>query len=220
MKNKNIVLLVFATVFFVLAVIFFIISNSIILPQNKANNTTNNAINNKYKNTISNKATNNVDNKISHNNSIDYNNAAETGILNSIRDYQNFSVKDENGNVVSLDDYSGKPVYILFFNTTQTESIEMLETLNSVYNSYKDKVVFFTVANIEEKENVQKILQEKSINIPVYYEECLAASKTYNISAYPTSVIKDKNNSIVNQKAGKLEEDTILANLDILAEEY
>ena len=154
MKNKNIVLLVFATVFFVLAVIFFIISNSIILPQNKANNTTNNAINNKYKNTISNKATNNVDNKISHNNSIDYNNAAETGILNSIRDYQNFSVKDENGNVVSLDDYSGKPVYILFFNTTQTESIEMLETLNSVYNSYKDKVVFFTVANIEEKENV------------------------------------------------------------------
>lgn len=220
MKNKNIVLLVFATVFFVLAVIFFIISNSIILPQNKANNTTNNAINNKYKNTISNKATNNVDNKISHNNSIDYNNAAETGILNSIRDYQNFSVKDKNGNVVSLDDYSGKPVYILFFNTTQTESIEMLETLNSVYNTYKDKVVFFTVANIEEKENVQKILQEKSINIPVYYEEGLAASKTYNISAYPTSVIKDKNNSIVNQKAGKLEEDTILANLDILAEEY
>lgn len=220
MKNKNIVLLVFATVFFVLAVIFFIISNSIILPQNKANNTTNNAINNKYKNTISNKATNNVDNKISHNNSIDYNNAAETGILNSIRDYQNFSVKDENGNVVSLDDYSGKPVYILFFNTTQTESIKMLETLNSVYNSYKDKVVFFTVANIEEKENVQKILQEKSINIPVYYEEGLAASKTYNISAYPTSVIKDKNNSIVNQKTGKLEEDTILANLDILAEEY
>lgn len=220
MKNKNIVLLVFATVFFVLAVVFFIISNSIILPQNKANNTTNNAINNKYKNTISNKATNNVDNKISHNNSIDYNNAAETGILNSIRDYQNFSVKDENGNVVSLDDYSGKPVYILFFNTTQTESIKMLETLNSVYNSYKDKVVFFTVANIEEKENVQKILQEKSINIPVYYEEGLAASKTYNISAYPTSVIKDKNNSIVNQKTGKLEEDTILANLDILAEEY
>lgn len=220
MKNKNIVLLVFATVFFVLAVVFFIISNSIILPQNKANNTTNNAINNKYKNTISNKTTNNVDNKISHNNSIDYNNAAETGILNSIRDYQNFSVKDENGNVVSLDDYSGKPVYILFFNTTQTESIKMLETLNSVYNSYKDKVVFFTVANIEEKENVQKILQEKSINIPVYYEEGLAASKTYNISAYPTSVIKDKNNSIVNQKTGKLEEDTILANLDILAEEY
>ena len=41
---------------------------------------------------------------------IDYNKAAETGILNSIRDYQNFSVKDENGNVVSLDDYSGKPV--------------------------------------------------------------------------------------------------------------
>ena len=220
MKNKNIVLLVFATVFFVLAVVFFIISNSIILPQNKANNTTNNAINNKYKNTISNKTTNNVDNKISHNNSIDYNNAAETGILNSIRDYQNFSVKDENENVVSLNDYSGKPVYILFFNTTQTESIEMLETLNSVYNTYKDKVVFFTVANIEEKENVQKILQEKSINIPVYYEEGLAASKTYNISAYPTSVIKDKNNSIVNQKAGKLEEDTILANLDILAEKY
>ncbi len=216
MKNKSLGLLIFAILFLIVAMVFFVVSNSITLPNKK----TNNSVNNNYQNTVSNKTINNVNNTISHNNSIDYNNAAETGILNSIRDYQNFSVKDENGNVVSLDDYSGKPVYILFFNTTQTESIEMLEILNNVYNNYKDKVVFFTVVNIEEKENVQKILQEKSINIPVYYEEGLAASKTYNISAYPTSVIKDKNNSIVNQKAGKLEEDTILANLDILAEEY
>lgn len=220
MSKKNIILLVFATVFLILAIIFFVISGNIEFSNksNINNSTIKNTLSDTTSNTLANTNILNVNTNAL--NEADYQNAAETGVLNPVAEYKNFLVYDESGAEVSLDSFSGKPVFILFWQTSQEDSIEMLKTLNTVYEKYKDDVIFLSVVDIASKAEVQTIVQENVIQIPMYYDQDLAASLAYNITNYPTSIIKDKNNNVVNTKVGKMEEDTILANLDILAENF
>ena len=96
----------------------------------------------------------------------------------------------------------------------------MLKVLNDVYAKYSEKVTFLSVTDLANKTDAQKIVQDNNIQVPIYYEENSAGSTAYNVTNYPTAIIKDKNNNIVNQKVGQMEEDTILANLDILSENY
>lgn len=215
MNKKNIILLTFAVVFLILAIIFFVISGNIEFSKNTENlSNTKNTLDKTDTNTnIQNVETNSL-------NEVDYQNAAETGILNPVAEYKNFLVSDANGTEVSLDSYAGKPVFILFWQANQPDSVEMLKTLNSVYENYKEDVIFLSVTDITTKTEVEQILQENSIQMPMYYEELFSASSAYEVTNYPTSIIKDKNNNIVNTKVGKMEEDTILANLDILSENF
>ena len=173
------------------------------------------------KGNLENNTTNSANNVVSNTlNETDYQKAAETGILNPVAEYKDFSVYDENGNVVSLDSFSGKPVFILFWQVSELDSVEMLKVLNDVYTKYSEKVIFLSVTDLASKVDAQKIVQDNNIQVPIYYEENSAGSTAYNVTNYPTAIIKDKNNNIVNQKVGQMEEDTILANLDILSENY
>lgn len=217
MKKKDIGLLVFAIIFLIVAIIFFFVSSNIQI--NKKNVTP--KVSNEAKGTLENNTTNSVNNVTSNTlNETDYQKAAETGILNPVAEYKDFSVYDENGNVVSLDSFSGKPVFILFWQVSELDSVEMLKVLNDVYTKYSKKVIFLSVTNLASKADAQKIVQDNDIQVPIYYEENSAGSTAYNVTNYPTAIIKDKNNNIVNQKVGQMEEDTILANLDILSENY
>lgn len=217
MKKKDIGLLVFAIIFLIVAIIFFFVSSNIQI--NKKSVTP--KVSNEVKGTLENNTTNSVNNVTSNTlNEADYQKAAETGILNPVAEYKDFSVYDENGNVVSLDSFSGKPVFILFWQVSELDSVEMLKVLNDVYTKYSEKVIFLSVTDLASKADAQKIVQDNNIQVPIYYEENSAGSTAYNVTNYPTAIIKDKNNNIVNQKVGQMEEDTILANLDILSENY
>lgn len=217
MKKKDIGLLVFAIIFLIVAIIFFFVSSNIQI--NKKSVTP--KVSNEAKGTLENNTTNSVNNVTSNTlNETDYQKAAETGILNPVAEYKDFSVYDENGNVVSLDSFSGKPVFILFWQVSELDSVEMLKVLNDVYTKYSEKVIFLSVTDLTNKTDAQKIVQDNNIQVPIYYEENSAGSTAYNVTNYPTAIIKDKNNNIVNQKVGQMEEDTILANLDILSENY
>lgn len=217
MKKKDIGLLVFAIIFLIVAIIFFFVSSNIQI--NKKSVTP--KVSNEVKGTLENNTTNSANNVVSNTlNETDYQKAAETGILNPVAEYKDFSVYDENGNVVSLDSFSGKPVFILFWQVSELDSVEMLKVLNDVYTKYSEKVIFLSVTDLASKVDAQKIVQDNNIQVPIYYEENSAGSTAYNVTNYPTAIIKDKNNNIVNQKVGQMEEDTILANLDILSENY
>lgn len=217
MKKKDIGLLVFAIIFLIVAIIFFFVSSNIQINKKSSTPKTNNEVKGNLENSITNSVNNVTSNTL---NETDYQKAAETGILNPVAEYKDFSVYDENGNIVSLDSFSGKPVFILFWQVSELDSVEMLKVLNDVYTKYSEKVIFLSVTDLANKTDAQKIVQDNNIQVPIYYEENSAGSTAYNVTNYPTAIIKDKNNNIVNQKVGQMEEDTILANLDILSENY
>jgi hypothetical protein len=178
-----------------------------------------NSNSNSISNSILNSVSNNIANVSANLNQTDYQTAAETGTLDSVAEYQNFTVYDENENEVSLDSFSGNPAFILFWKDEE-DSREMLKTLNKMYSSYSSKVTFLIVTDYSEKSSASQYVSENNIQIPIYFEQNSSASQTYNISVYPSTVIKDKNNTIINVKEGLQDEDSILANLDILSENY
>lgn len=217
MKKKDIGLLVFAIIFLIGAIIFFFVSSNIQINKKSSIPKSNNEAKENLENNITNSVNNVTSNTL---NETDYQKAAETGILNPVAEYKDFSVYDDAGNIVSLDSFSGKPVFILFWKVSELDSVEMLKVLNDVYSKYSEKVTFLSVTDLDNKADAQKIVQDNNIQVPMYYEENSAGSTAYNVTNYPTAIIKDKNNNIVNQKVGQMEEDTILANLDILSENY
>ena len=114
-------------------------------------------VSNEEKGTLENNTTNSANNVTSNTlNETDYQKAAETGILNPVAEYKDFSVYDDAGNVVSLDSFSGKPVFILFWKVSELDSVEMLKVLNDVYAKYSEKVTFLSVTDLANKTDAQK----------------------------------------------------------------
>jgi hypothetical protein len=223
-KKNNLGLLIFAIIFLVAAIVFFVISGNLEFSKNSTvskkissnyNIANEDFVGNAMANSILNSAASNITNVSANLN----NTATETGSLNSVAEYKDFTIYDKNENEVSLDNFSGKPVFILFWKLEE-ESGEMLNTINKMYSSYSDKVTFLSVTDYSKKSLVSQYVEENNIQIPIYYEQNSVASQSYNISTYPSVVIKDKNNTIINVKEGKQDEDSILANLDILSENY
>lgn len=140
------------------------------------------------------------------------------------KDYSPSKIYDENNNKVELSDFADKPMAILFFNTSESTSVEALEILQKNYENYKDDVNIINIAVIdgitETKEDIKEYLQTKNIDMSVMYDTDYSAKNEYKVDKLPTFVFINKNNEIINTISEDINEDVIQANLDILAENY
>ncbi len=138
--------------------------------------------------------------------------------------YNNFKVYDKENKLIELEEYKDKPIVILFWQANNTKSVELLKSINSKYEEYKDKIVFLPVSMTDGKtesiESVENFLSISEITIPMYYDLDKDAASIYNITEVPTFVFVKKDNTILNKKEGNISEDALLASLDILAENY
>lgn len=139
-------------------------------------------------------------------------------------DYSPSKIYDENNNKVELSDFADKPMAILFFNTSESTSVEALEILQKNYENYKDDVNIINIAVIdgitETKEDINEYLQTKNIDMSVMYDTDYSAKNEYKVDKLPTFVFINKNSEIINTISEDINEDVIQANLDILAENY
>ena len=141
--------------------------------------------------------------------------------------YKPSTVYDESNKEVSLLDLSDKPMALIFFNTTNQESIEALEIFNKYQEEYSDKVnivgICISDGVTENTEKTIKTLEESGIELKnILYDLDYSAKNEYNITTIPTLVFINKNKEIINtiSKIEHINEDVITANLDILAENY
>lgn len=138
--------------------------------------------------------------------------------------YNNFKVYDKENKEVVLENYKDKPVVILFWQTSNSKSVELLKNINSKYEQYKDKIIFLPISMTDGKTesvgSVENFLAASEISIPVYYDLDKDAASIYTITEAPTFVFIKKDNTVLNKKEGTISEDALLASLDILAENY
>lgn len=143
---------------------------------------------------------------------------------NQKTNYNNFKVFDKSNNEVALETYKDKPVVVLFWQTNNAISVELLKNINTKYETYKDKIVFLPISmtdgRTESIESVENFLKTSEITIPVYYDLNTDAASMYNIKEVPTFIFIKKDNTVLNKKEGTISEDALLASLDILAENY
>lgn len=211
MKRDNRNLLVVGVVLFTIAIIFFFVSSRFnkeddIQSENVANNDNGNVTNE----LVIEDDSNNIDNYINKK----FPNRSPN--LNPVVEYSDIKVEDTSGSEITLDDYKGKATLILFCNPKDDDSVEELKILNRLYSSYSDKVEFMVIAKKNLQVNMDSVYNQNSIILPLFYEDG-SASNAYDVTKYPTILIKLDTDDIVNKLEGLKEVDTIQSNLDILS---
>ena len=211
MKRDNRNLLVVGVVLFTIAIIFFFVSSRFnkeddIQSENVANNDNGNVTNE----LVIEDDSNNIDNYINKK----FPNRSPN--LNPVVEYSDIKVEDTSGSEITLDDYKGKATLILFCNPKDDDSVEELKILNRLYSSYSDKVEFMVIAKKNLQVNMDSVYNQNSIILPLFYEDG-SASNAYDVTKYPTILIKLDTDDIVNKLEGVKEVDTIQSNLDILS---
>jgi len=94
----------------------------------------------------------------------------------------------------------GKVVLVNFWATWCPPCIAELPSLDQLYQSYNDKVVFLFVSN-EEIAVVNKFLAKKGMSLPVY-KPISNYPEVFDVTSIPRTFLIDKQGNIVIDKTG------------------
>ncbi|WFD08845.1 TlpA family protein disulfide reductase [Tepidibacter hydrothermalis] len=128
-----------------------------------------------------------------------------------------FTLKNLNGDEVSLSDYEGKIVLINFWATWCTYCDKEMPDLQRLNNENEDLVVL-TVNVKESKEEVQSYIDKGNYDFPVLLDENGETSITYLVSAFPTSYFVDENGILLGAVQGMMSYDKMNTILEQIRE--
>lgn len=118
-----------------------------------------------------------------------------------------FTLEDVDGNMVSLNDFKGKFVYIDFWQTLCSRSARELPYLLNLYSDYKDENIEFVSISVNKDENVWRDYVKENKNIGT----SLIVTKSWDSETYtdyqvfglPSFILIDTEGKIVNPVAPK-----------------
>jgi len=115
-----------------------------------------------------------------------------------------FTLKDLHGNDVSLNDFSGKAVFLEFTTTWCPYCITMIPEIKKAYNDYKDKGLEVVAVYIRErKEDVEAFDKEHGIPYRVLLDPDGSIATQYRVVGVPTIIIIDKD-GVIRYKGHKV----------------
>lgn len=136
-----------------------------------------------------------------------------------------FTLTDQYGNEHTLSDYKGKVVFLNFWATWCPPCRKEMPHIEELYNEYnlnEDEVVILGVANPKsdefmnnqdvETDEVIKFLDENGYTFPVVFDETGDILSQYQIGAFPTTFMINKEGNITGYVKGTLTKD-IMKNL-------
>ena len=136
-----------------------------------------------------------------------------------------FTLTDQYGNKHTLSDYKGKVVFVNFWATwcpPCKKELPEIEELYKEYNFNKDDVVFLGITNPKSEkypnnsdvsiEEIKTFLDENGYDFPVLFDETGEILNNYNISAFPTTFMIDKEGNIFGYVPGMMTKD-IMTNI-------
>ncbi len=134
-----------------------------------------------------------------------------------------FTLTDQYGNKHKLSDYKGKVVFLNFWATWCPPCKKEMPDIEELYNKYnlnQNEVVFLGVANPKsveypsnqdvEKEEIKSFLKDNKYTFPTLFDETGEVFRNYNISAFPTTFMIDKEGNIVGYVPGMMTKDIMI----------
>jgi thiol-disulfide isomerase/thioredoxin len=114
-----------------------------------------------------------------------------------------FTVQDLNGNRVSLSEYHGKTVLLNIWATWCKPCIHEIPDLKAIYEEHKgnDLVVLGVLLESGSPDKAKPAVEALKINYPVWYGDD-AFARQFEVQAFPTTVIIDKEGRIVRTMIG------------------
>ncbi|SCP99510.1 redoxin domain-containing protein [Anaerobium acetethylicum] len=138
-----------------------------------------------------------------------------------------FTLTDQYGNEHTLSDYRGKVVFLNFWATwcpPCKKEMPDIEALYKEYNFNQDDVVFLGIANPSSqeypnnqddgKEAIKSFLDDNGYTFPTLFDETGEVLENYNISAFPTTFMIDKEGNIVGYVPGMMTKDIMVNVID------
>ncbi|TCW34280.1 peroxiredoxin [Thermohydrogenium kirishiense] len=120
-----------------------------------------------------------------------------------------FSLKDINGNTVTLSKLRGRKVILNFWATTCPYcKIEMPE-LNKFYQNHKKDVVLLAIDIGEEKSTVENYLEDKGYGFTILLDSDAKTAINYKVQFIPMSFFIDKKGIIRSISNGAMTYDEI-----------
>ena len=130
--------------------------------------------------------------------------------------YKDFTIYNEDGGEIKFSNYKDMPAMLLFFNSENIDSIDVLKKVENMYKNYEEKINFFMINTAKEVD--ENLKNEYTINI--YYDFYEEAAKNYNITEVPSMIYINETNEVFNAKVGITTTDALEANLDILSNNF
>ena len=138
-----------------------------------------------------------------------------------------FTLIDQNGNKVSLSNYRGKKVVILYWAVWCPPCKEEVPIINELSKEYND-AIFLTIVsptlgeNSEYKtyqEEIAAYIQKNNIEVPVLIDEGKKCLDIYGIERYPCTIFVEEYGDIrekvgSKEKSGKLTKEEIIKKLE------
>ena len=96
-----------------------------------------------------------------------------------------------DGQKVSLSEYKGDIVVLIYWDVEQDYSLEALDECGDIFNAYKGRGVKFIglISDTEDVNKARKIIKDYGIDFPVLIDSGRNIFSNYGISVYPTTVI-------------------------------
>lgn len=126
-----------------------------------------------------------------------------------------FTLKDQNGESVSLSDYEGKVVYLNFWGTWCGVCRNELTDMKALYETYKDsdEVAVVTIVNPggqeQDEAGIKAFLEENEIPFPVLFDTDSTVFAQYGIRSFPTLFMINKDQTIFGYLSGGIDLDTM-----------
>lgn len=122
-----------------------------------------------------------------------------------------FTLKDLDGNEVSLGDYKGKKILLNFWASWCPPCRAEMPDMESFYQNYKDKgyvVIAVNAASTEKNsQDAPAFVKKNDLTFPVLVDEKGSINARYNVMSLPTSYFIDSDGVIRNKVIGAMSEE-------------
>lgn len=137
-------------------------------------------------------------------------NAAEVG-----KKAPNFTLKNMNGNKVTLRDLEGEKVFINFWASWCPPCQTEMPDIQKLYKNHGNDIKIIAINLEEKKEAVKKYLENENLTFPVLLDKNKKVASKYLVRAIPTSYFINENGIITAKHLGILNYKDMKKNLKI-----
>jgi len=104
-----------------------------------------------------------------------------------------FSLKDLQGTMVSLNDYKGNPLMVIFWASWCPSCKEELSLLEKFYKNYRGELKLFTIViDGENERRVKRIIKDQEITLPVLMDRKEQIARKFGVRMIPTAFLMNR----------------------------
>jgi len=128
-----------------------------------------------------------------------------------------FTLKNLDGEKVSLSDYAGKPIVLIFWATWCPYCEQEVPALKSVYQNYQSQgLVVLAVNSGDSASKVKKYRSSHQINYPIVLDSNKKISNKYHVSGVPYYYLINANGKIIYAASGMFGQTALENNVRVL----